>query len=162
MPVAFLLMLVAVVLTPQPLATAALRAQAPGTPAAGSSLDFEFFRTKVQPILLATRERHTRCFMCHSHGTPMRLQELSPGASTWNEEQSRRNFQVVIPRVVPLSPLQSKLLIHPLVPEAGGDFYHGGGKHWNSFLDPEWQTIANWICGRKVNEKIVELTGACE
>ena len=91
----------------------------------------------------------------------MRLQELSPGASTWNEEQSRRNFQVIASRVVPLSPLQSKLLIHPLVTEGGGDFYHGGGKHWNSFLDPEWQTIANWICGRKSNEKIVELTGAC-
>ena len=106
MPVAFLLLLIAVVLT-QPPATAALRAQAPGAPAAGSSLDFEFFRTKVQPILLATRERHTRCFMCHSHGTPMRLQELSPGATTWNEEQSRRNFQVVTPRMVPLSPLQA-------------------------------------------------------
>jgi len=159
MPVALLLLLVTAVLMQHP-ATAALRAQAPGAPAA-SFLDFEFFRTKVQPILLATRERHTRCVTCHSHGTPMRLQELSPGASTWNEEQSRRNFQVVAPRVVPLSPLQSKLLIHPLETEAGGDFYHGGGKHWSSFLDPEWQTIANWICGRKATEKIVELTGAC-
>jgi hypothetical protein len=159
MPVAFWLLLVAALLSQQP-STVTLRAQAPGTPAA-SYLDFEFFKTKVQPILLATRERHTRCVTCHSHGTPMRLQELSPGASTWNEEQSRRNFQVVAPRVVPLSPLQSKLLIHPLETEAGGDFYHGGGKHWSSFLDPEWQTIANWICGRKATEKIVELTGAC-
>jgi hypothetical protein len=159
MRVAFLLLLVAVVLI-QPPATAALRAQAPGTPAA-SFLDFEFFRTKVQPILLATREGHTRCVTCHSQGTPMRLQELSPGTSTWNEEQSRRNFQVVSPRVTPLSPFQSKLLLHPLVTEGGGDYYHGGGKHWNSFLDPEWQTIANWVCGRKVTDKMVELTGAC-
>ena len=159
MPVALLLLLVTAALIQHP-ATAALHAQAPGAPAA-SFLDFEFFRTRVQPILLATRERHTRCVTCHSQGTPMRLQELSPGASTWNEEQSRRNFQVVAPRVVPLSPLQSKLLIHPLQTEAGGDFYHGGGKHWSSFLDPEWQTIANWICGRKATEKIVELTGAC-
>ena len=160
MPVAFLLLLVAVVLT-QPPATAALRAQAPGTPAA-SALDFEFFRTRVQPILLATREGHARCVTCHSVGTPMRLQELSPGASTWNEEQSRRNFQVVSPRVTPLFPYQSKLLLHPLVAEGGGSFHHNGGKHWNSFLDPEWQTIANWVCGRKANEKIVELTGGCE
>lgn len=162
MPVAFLLLLVAVV-SSQNLASAALRAQAPAAPAAaGSSLDFEFFRTKVEPILLAKREGHVRCVTCHSKGTPMRLQELSPGATTWNEEQSRRNFQVVAPRVTPLSPHQSKLLVHPLVTEGGGDYYHGGGKHWNSFLDPEWQTIANWVCGRKANEKIVELTGGCE
>ena len=160
MSVALLLVLLAAALTQGP-ATAALRAQAPATSTA-SFLDFEFFRTKVQPILLATREGHTRCVTCHSQGTPMRLQELSPGATTWNEEQSRRNFQVVSPRVTPLSPLQSRLLVHPLVTEGGGDYYHGGGKHWNSFLDPEWQTIANWVCGRKANEKIVELTGGCE
>ena len=159
MHVALLLMLVAAVLTQYP-ATAALRAQAPGTPAA-SALDFEFFRTKVQPILLAKREGHARCVTCHSVGTPMRLQELSPGAGTWNEEQSRMNFQVVAVRVTPLTPFQSKLLLHPLLAEGGGSFHHGGGKHWNSFLDPEWQTIANWICGRKAAETIVELTRGC-
>ena len=44
MPVALLLLLVAAALTQNP-ATAALRAQAPGTSTA-LSLDFEFFRTK--------------------------------------------------------------------------------------------------------------------
>ena len=159
MRVAPLLLLVAALLTP-PSATAALRAQGTGSPAA-SALDFEFFRTKVQPILLAKREGHTRCVSCHNKGTPMRLHELSPGTTTWNEEQSRRNFQVVLLRVIPHRPIQSKLLLHPLVAEGGGTFYHNGGKHWSSFLDPEWQTIANWVCGRKTNEKIVELTGAC-
>src|SRR5262245_3722067 len=99
MPVAQLLVLVAALLTQHP-ATVALRAQAPGSPAA-STLDFEFFRTKVQPIFLARREGHTRCVSCHSKGTPMRLQELSPGATTWTEGQSRKNFQVVQARVVP-------------------------------------------------------------
>src|SRR5262245_47358146 len=117
MSVALLLLLLAAALTQGP-ATAALRAQAPATSTA-SFLDFEFFRTKVQPILLATREGHTRCVTCHSQGTPMRLQELSPGATSWNEEQSRRNFQVVSPRVTPLSPFQSRLLVHPLVTEGG-------------------------------------------
>jgi hypothetical protein len=92
----------------------------------------------------------------------MRLQELSPQATTWNEEQSRKNFQVVLPRVVPRNLQQSRLLVHPLHADGGGTFYHGGGKHWNSILNPEWQTIANWVCGRKANEKIVELTGGCE
>ena len=55
----------------------------------------------------------------------------------------------------------SKLLMHPLLSDGGGDFYHSGGKHWNSILDPEWQTLANWVCGRKTTEKIAELTGSC-
>ena len=160
MPVALLLLLVAASLIQQP-ASAAPRAQGAGS-AATSALDFEFFRTRVQPILLARREGHTRCVSCHSKGTPMLLQELSPGATTWNEEQSRRNLQVVMPRVVPHNLNQSRLLMHPLLAEGGGTFYHSGGKHWNSILDPEWQTIANWVCGRKTSEKIVELTGACE
>jgi len=159
MPVALLLLLVAALLTQAP-ATAPLRAQGPASPAA-SALDFEFFKTKVQPIFLARREGNTRCASCHTKGTPMRLMELSPKATTWTEEQSRKNFQVVLTRVVPFNLNQSRLLVHPLLSEGGGDFYHSGGKHWRSFLDPEWQTIANWICGRKTTEKIVELTGAC-
>ena len=158
MRVALLFLLVAAMLTQHP-ATAVASAQAPGSPA--SLLDFEYFRTKVQPIFLARREGHTRCVSCHSKGTPMIFQQLSPGATTWNEEQSRRNFQVVAARVVPHNLIQSKMLVHPLLAEGGGDFYHSGGKHWKSILDPEWQTIANWVCGRKPTEKLVELTGAC-
>ena len=157
MLVVLLLLLVAALLIP---AAATLRAQGAASPPA-SVLDFEFFRTKVQPIFLAKRDGHTRCVSCHSKGTPMLFQKLSPGATTWNEEQSRKNFQVVQPRVIPFNLTQSRLLAHPLLADGGGDFYHSGGKHWNSFLDPEWQTIANWVCGRKSNEKIVELTGAC-
>ena len=157
MRVTLLLLLVAALLTGYP---AAIRAQGSSQPAA-SPLDFEYFKTKVQPIFLAKREGHTRCVSCHSKGTPMVLQKLSPGTATWNEEQSKRNFQVVAARVVPYNIGNSKLLMHPLLAEGGGDFYHSGGKHWNSFLDPEWQTLANWVCGRKTNEKLIELTGEC-
>jgi hypothetical protein len=159
MRVALLFLLVAALLTLYP-AAAVPRAQAPGS-TAPSALDYEYFKTKVQPIFLAKREGHTRCVSCHSKGTPMRFQALSPGATTWNEEQSRRNFAAVQARVMPRDLASSKLLVHPLLSEGGGDFYHSGGKHWNSFLDPEWQTLANWVCGRKANEKLVELTGAC-
>jgi hypothetical protein len=159
MRVALFVLLLAALLTQYP-ATAVPRAQTPGPPAA-SALDFDYFRTKIQPIFLAKREGHTRCVSCHSKGTPMRLQALSPGAMTWNEEQSRMNFRVVQSRVIPNNLTSSKLLLHPLASDGGGDFYHSGGKHWNSFLDPEWQTLANWVCGRKANEKLVELTGAC-
>src|SRR5204862_2581028 len=129
--VTLLLLLLAALVTLSP-AIAVPSAQAPGAPAI-SALDYEFFKTKVQPIFLAKREGHTRCVSCHSKGTPMRLQALSPGATTWNEEQSRKNFQVVVTRVVPYNLLQSRLLVQPLVSEGGGTFYHSGGKHWNSF-----------------------------
>ena len=159
MRITVLLIITAALLIQGP-ATVMLRAQEGAAPAA-TRLDFEFFKTKVQPIFLAKREGHARCIACHTKGTPMRLQALSPGASTWDEEQSRKNFQVVVPRVIPRNLSQSRLLVHPLGSEGGGDFYHSGGKHWNSFFNPEWQILANWVCGRKVNEKLVELTGEC-
>src|SRR6059036_2957140 len=65
-----------------------------------SSLDFEYFKTRVQSILLAKREGHARCVSCHTTGTPMRFQPLSPGAAMWNEEESRKNFEVIRARVV--------------------------------------------------------------
>jgi len=159
MRITVLLIITAALLVQGP-ATVMLRAQEGAAPVA-SRLDFEFFKTKVQPIFLAKREGHARCVACHTKGTPMRLQALSPGATTWDEEQSRKNFQIVVPRVIPRNLTQSRLLIHPLEAEGGGDFYHSGGKHWNSFFNPEWQILANWVCGRKVNEKLVELTGEC-
>ena len=159
MPVVVLLLLVVALLSQQP-ASEVLSAQSQSASTA-SPLDFEYFRTKVQPIFLARRDGHTRCVSCHNRGTPMRLAPLSPGATTWNEEQSRQNFRVVATRVQPYSLSQSRLLVHPLLTDGGGTFYHAGGKHWNSFLDPEWQTIANWVCGRKATEKVIELTGAC-
>src|SRR5207245_3744768 len=131
-------------------ATVMLRAQEGAAPAA-SRLDVEVFKTKVQPIFLAKREGHARCVACHTKGTPMRLQALSPGATTWDDEQSRKNFQVVVPRVLFRNLTQSRLLLHPLEAEAGGDFYHSGGKHRNSFFNPGWQNRANRGGGRKVN-----------
>jgi hypothetical protein len=124
--------------------TAAAVAGAQSPPAA--SLDYEVFKTKVQPIFLAKRAGHARCVACHSSGTPLRLQPLAPGAATWNEEQSRRNFEAVKRVVVPGS-VKSLLLIHPLAETAGGDFFHNGGKHWNSQDDPEWQTLKAWVLG---------------
>ncbi|MBI3049735.1 MAG: YncE family protein [Acidobacteria bacterium] len=120
-------------------------AQEGSTPAA---LDYEFFTNNVQPIFLAKREGHARCVSCHIEGTPMRLQPLSPGATTWNDEQSHKNFELVRTRVVPGNPGISRLLIHPLANEGGGDLYHSGGKHWTSKDDPEWQTLAAWVQGR--------------
>jgi len=120
--------------------------QQPAAPAR-PTLDFEYFKTKVQPIFLNKRPGHARCIACHGQGTPMRLQPLDPGAKTWTDEESRQNFDAVRRVAVVAGSLKSKLLMHPLAEDAGGDFYHNGGKHFASQNDPEWQTLRNWVMG---------------
>ncbi len=115
------------------------------------ALDYEFFKARVQPIFLEKRDGHARCYVCH-RGTAATsyLQTLSAGAATWNEEQSRRNFEAIRRYVVPGHPEQSRLLMHPLAEEAGGDDFHGGGRQFGSKSTPEWQTIAAWIRGERL------------
>ena len=113
----------------------------------GADLDFDVFKTRVQPIFLAKRPGLARCSVCHTQGTPFRLQPLAPGASSWNEEASRRNFEAVRRLVVPGDPQTSRLLTMPLAASAGGVAFHPGGKHWTSQSDPEWKTIAAWLRG---------------
>ncbi|MBS1826804.1 MAG: beta-propeller fold lactonase family protein [Acidobacteria bacterium] len=111
------------------------------------ALDFAFFQQYVQPIFLRQRAGHARCVSCHTHRIPP-LQPLSAGAVTWNEEQSRKNFNAWKAFVKPGEPGKSRMLMHPLAASAGGDHFHAGGKHWNSQNDPEWQTLAAWVKGR--------------
>ena len=117
--------------------------------AAASELDFAQFKDKVQPLLLEKRPGHARCYVCHSTGTNFRLQPLSPGATTWNEEQSHKNFEMVKRFVLPGVPTKSRMLTMPLSAEAGGVSFHPGGKHWESKDDPEWKTLADWVNGKK-------------
>jgi hypothetical protein len=120
--------------------------QPPASSPTGASLNFEYFKTKVQPIFLNKRPGHARCIACHSSGTPLRLQPLSPGSTTWNDEESRKNFEAVR-RVAIAGNLKSPILVHPLAEEAGGDFFHNGGKHWKSQNDPEWQALKAFVLG---------------
>ncbi len=128
------------------LLVSAFSARAP-QPASPPSLDFEFFRIRVQPVFTTKRPGNARCVTCHAFGTNLRLQPLAPGSATWTEEQSHKNFDVIRLRVVPGNPAASRLLLHPLVESAGGDPHHDGGKHWTSKDDPEWQTLAAWVRG---------------
>src|ERR1044071_9159254 len=114
------------------------------TSAASGQLNYEFFKTKVEPIFLAKRPGRARCVTCHSRGgnnSAFRLQPLSPGSTTWNEEESRKNFESTKILVVPGNPEKSRLLTHPLAEEAGGDFFHTGGKQFESQNSPEWQIL---------------------
>jgi len=121
-----------------------------GAPAGkSSSLDYDYFKAKVQPIFLAKRTGHARCISCHvvPTGAVFQLQKLSPGETTWNDEESRKNFEAVTKLIALPGNPKSPLLMHPLEEEAGGDFFHNGGKHFNSQNDPEWKTLKAWIMG---------------
>ena len=121
------------------------QAQAP-SPAA---LDFAAFKARVQPILAAPREGLMSCVTCHGGrvGTRLKLVPLADGATTWTEEDARKNFESVASLVSPGRPMSSRLLLHPLDCNAGGDAFHGGGKHWRTQADAEWQTLAGWVKG---------------
>ena len=82
-------------------------------------------------------------------GTPLRLQPLAAGSTTWTEEESRKNFEAVAP-ARRAGQAKSRLLVHPLAEKAGGDFYHNGGKHWSSQNDAEWQTMKAWVMGEQL------------
>ena len=133
---------------------AAVALCAPVSFASAQSLDYEFFKTRVQPIFLKRRSpNHARCYACHEktkHPSGLSLESLSPGSSTWTEEQSRRNFETIRKLVVPGNLTASMFPNHPLAPEAGGDAVrvHSGGRQFESQNDPDFQTIAEWVRGR--------------
>src|SRR5262245_9088922 len=132
-------------------ALAALWVLAPAPPVHAQqapALDYEYFKTRVQPVFTAKRPGHARCVSCHSVGTTMRLQPIAPGNATWTDEESRKNYDAVRVKVIPGNPAASRLLLHPLAVAAGGDPSHDGGKHWNTQDDPEWQILADWVRGK--------------
>ena len=116
---------------------------------AAGTLDYAFYKAKVQPIFLAKRPGHAPCVMCHADANNMlRLEKLPEGQTAWTEEQTRKNFDTVSKIVLAVDdPLTAKILVHPLAPEAGGDAFHSGGRQFASKNDPNWKIIAQWAQG---------------
>jgi hypothetical protein len=133
--------------------TAALAASLALADAAGAAtptLDYNFFKDKVQPIFLKKRPGHARCVVCHAGANnALHLAPLSPGASDWNDEQSRSNFAAVSALINLQDPQNSRFLIHPLAPEAGGDLFHSGGRQFASKDDPDWKNMEAFAKGAK-------------
>lgn len=130
-----------VLTTPSIFLPAPLRAQ---------TLDFETYRTKVEPIFLKKRPTHARCIVCHEgNRTALRLQALPEGKTSFTPEQSRLNFEAVSKLVNTKNLMASPLLKHPLAEEAGGDDFHSGGRQFQSQNDPDWKTLADWARGAK-------------
>jgi hypothetical protein len=118
---------------------------------AAPTLDYDFFKTRVQAVFLEKRPTHTRCYVCHAESNNgFRLERLSTGASTWSEEQSRKNFEMASKLVNAGDPDHSRLLMQPLAPEGGGNIFHSGGRQFESKDDPNWKTLAAWVNGQKL------------
>ena len=116
--------------------------------AAAPALDYDAFKSKIEPIFLQKREGHTRCYVCHAESNnTFRLEKLSSGQAMWNDEQSRKNFAMISKLVNPGDPDTSRLLLHPLAPEGGGDVFHSGGRQFADKNDPAWKAIADWVNG---------------
>src|SRR3989442_8616626 len=101
-----LLLFISLVLLSSLSATQAQQSQ-PSPPA----LSFEFYRAHVEPIFLARRAGHARCYACHALGAgegnapaAMRLEIPSPGSPTLGAEPSRKNFEAVRSQVVTGNP----------------------------------------------------------
>lgn len=132
-------------------------AEAPAAQAASGTaptLDYEFFKTRVEPIFLKIRsEDHVRCYACHQvtrHPANFHLEVLPKGEKFWTEEQSRKNFETLTKVVVPGAPLSSLLCLMPLDPQAGGlADTHQGGRQFTSQNDPDWKNIKAWVLGEK-------------
>jgi hypothetical protein len=128
-----------------------------GRPADAQDLDFDFYRENIEPMFYRSRgdfmppdPGDPACVMCHTWqtNTPLKLQRLeenADGSVYWTEAQSRQNFAVVSSLVTPGDPDNSRLLLKPLHPSAGGTAEHTGGKFWDSRNDPEYQTLAQWV-----------------
>ena len=123
---------------------------APGV-APAQELNYDFFKSKVQPIFLKKREGHTRCIICHAGANnAMRLTPLAANAANFSEDQTKTNFETVSRIVTPGKPMESHFLLHPLQPEAGGGMYHSGGRQFTSQDDPDWQNMRDWVNGKKL------------
>ena len=111
---------------------------------AAPALNYEFFETQVQPIFLATRPGHTRCVSCHTEATRNpRLQPLAPGATSWNEEQSRQNFEVIQRLVVPGSLRTSRLLLIPAQESTRRD---------NQSIHRDQESMNPWATTRQITD----------
>src|SRR5260370_8423544 len=68
-------------------------------------LDYEFFKSRVEPVFLTKRPDHARCYACHvESNNAFRLERLSPGARDWTEQQSRRNLAITSLLLTPPAP----------------------------------------------------------
>jgi HEAT repeat protein len=131
----------------------------------GAVLDFNFFVTKVEPILATTGADGKACVMCHASHVIFRL--LPPNAEgQFSPQDSEDNYKYAM-RVVDINdPEHSLMLIKPTRPtdSAGNvaDYLatHNGGQRWPGNQSSwQYETILQWIRGANLQATNAEPKG---
>ena len=121
----------------------------------GSVLDFDFFVSKVEPILATSGADGKACVMCHATHVIFKLRP--PNAEgQFSPQDSEANYRYAM-RVVDIrNPNQSLILIKPTRPtDAAGDVddylaTHNGGRRWQGDeSSSQYKTILEWIRGAR-------------
>ena len=115
---------------------------------ADPALDFDFFRSCVQPVFANAREGHIKCSNCHAGGL-IGFAPAPQDGKAWNDQEARRAFSTLSRLILPGNPDQSRFLLKPLHPDGGGSYTHNGPRRWQSRQDPEWQMLAGWVRGER-------------
>ena len=113
------------------------------------AVDFQFFRSCVQPVFATPREGHIRCGNCHGGGDLGFAPIPAGGRTEWNEEEARQAFRVIARLIIAGNPEKSRFLLKPLHPDGGGSYAHNGVRRWQNRNDPEWQMLAAWVRGER-------------
>jgi hypothetical protein len=120
--------------------------------------DFDFFVSKVQPILAARGADGKACVVCHASHALFKLRMPVDGHFT--AQQSRENYANALKVANVAEPRKSLLLIKPTRPnDSVGDanLYlatHNGGERWaGDEGSPEYQTLLEWIRGAKLRDQ---------
>lgn len=111
-------------------------------------LDYERFRTQIEPLLLtrtyASPVAGTTCFSCHGSTS-----NAAYTAFPLTNGQTRSNYSEAARRVTLDRPDTSLLLLKPLAIAAGGTFHgpanSGGEQFSNTTTDTAYTAIFNWI-----------------
>jgi HEAT repeat protein len=122
----------------------------------GSVLDFNYFVTRIEPILAKPGPDGKACVFCHASHVIFKLQPLN-AAGVFSDQDSEENYKYAM-RVVDINnPMQSLILIKPTRPtdSAGnvGNYLatHNGGQRWHgNESSPQYQTILQWIRGGRL------------
>jgi len=122
----------------------------------GSVLDFNFFVSKVEPILAAPGPDGKACVMCHATHVIFRLRP--PNAEGhFSPQDSEQNYKYAMHVVDINDPARSLMLIKPTRPtDSGGDVSdytatHNGGQRWlGNESSPQYKTILEWIRGAEL------------
>jgi HEAT repeat protein len=122
----------------------------------GSVLDFNYFVTRIEPILAKPGPDGKACVFCHASHVIFKLQPPN-AAGVFSDQDSEENYKYAM-RVVDINnPMQSLILIKPTRPtdSAGnvGNYLatHNGGQRWHgNESSPQYQTILQWIRGGRL------------